>query len=422
MRVAKPALTCGLVFLIVGAARAGAQPAAPCSVLPSADRGANPPVQCTATPTSPTPTQTSTQSPTPTQTQTPTVTRTPSKTRTPVPTITFEPPPTDTPPPTIPPVTPPTVTVPPTATLPPTNTPKPSASATKAPSATATATRAPTSSPTPKPSTSATATPNQTKTSTPAPSQTPTSTPAPPPPSPTPTFTPTVKPPPDPCVMPKDPPGPGANKRWYAIGVTTTDMNKPWFGGSVEWTNQNMWTLPGADQFVDETLWVTVHNAAKCWIETGDGESTDGDTGLPKRAYYWAENKPGPNGYEEYPVNGVPYPPVGQFQRYTIFHQIGGAYVILIGGKMVGVSEQPGETLQVHVGLETTTPVSRVRGAVRFRNFLVHDGWEFVPWPNHTQSVDPPAWWIWNWPTAMNGIPRRFLPRADGVPFQGDNP
>jgi hypothetical protein len=109
-------------------------------------------------------------------------------------------------------------------------------------------------------------------------------------------------------------------------------------------------------------------------------------------------------------VNGVPYPPVGQFQRYTIFHQVGGAYVILIGGVMVGTSDQPGDTLFAHAGLETTSPISRIRGSVRFRNFLVHDGWSFVPWPNRISSTDSPAWWQWSWPTAANGIPMRFRP------------
>jgi len=182
-----------------------------------------------------------------------------------------------------------------------------------------------------------------------------------------------------------------------------------------------MWTLPGADQFVDETLWIGVRNAQKCWIETGDGESTDEETGLPKRAYYWAENKP-VSDYKEYPVDGVPYPPVGQFQRYAIFHQEGGAYMVLIGGQMVGVSDQPGETILAQAGLETTTPVSRVRGAVRFRNFLVHDGWKFVPWPSQKQRVNRPAWWRWNWPTATNGIPMRFAPAQDAIPFHWGEP
>jgi hypothetical protein len=411
MRVARIAPACGLVLLVIGVARAAAQPASPC-IQPALNEGAPAAAQCTATPTSPT------QTPTSTVTQTPTATRTRTKSKTPIPTITFDPPPTDTPPPTLPPITPPTVTMPPTPTMPPTNTAKPSA--TKSPTKSVSPTNSPTNAPSPSPTRTppVTQTPGPSKTSTPTATQTSTPTAAPPPPSPTPTFTPRPKPPPDPCVIPKDPPGPGADKRWYAIGFTTTDIQHAWYGASVEWTNQEMWTLPGVNQFVDETLWIGVRNARKCWIETGDAQGTNEKTGKPERVYYWAENDP-ITGYDEYEVNGVAHPPIGDFQRYTIFHQVGGAYMIIIGGKMVGVSDQPGDTLYAHVGLETTTPMSRIRGPVRFRNFEVHDGWQFVPWPNRRQSTDPPAWWIWNWPTAVNGIPFFFPPFGAPVPFRG---
>jgi hypothetical protein len=209
--------------------------------------------------------------------------------------------------------------------------------------------------------------------------------------------------------MPKDPKG--KEKRWYAIGVTTTTKDKAWFGASVEWTNEQMFVGPGNDQFIDETLWIGTENAQKCWIETGDGDATD-TNGVHTRDYYWAENTK-TTGYDEYEAKGAVRPPLGQFQRYTIFHQVGGAYMILIGGVKVGWSDQGGDTLFAHVGLETTTPASRIKGWVKFRNFLVHDGWDFVPWPNRRSSVDFPAWWRWSWPTATNGIPVPFL-----MPFE----
>jgi hypothetical protein len=222
---------------------------------------------------------------------------------------------------------------------------------------------------------------------------TPTNTPAPPPP------------PPDPCKIKKGPPG--TNKRWYAIAVTTTTKDKAWFGASVEWTYEPMFVGPGLDQFIDETLWVGTENAQKCWIETGDGDGTDAN-GVHTRAYYWAENTK-TTGYDEYAVNGVPYPALGQYQRYTIFHQVGGAYMILIGGIKVGWSDQGGDTLFAHAGLETTTPASRIKGSVKFRNFEVHDGNGFVPWPNHRPDMDFPAWWRDTWPTPSNGIPFPFF-------------
>ncbi len=208
------------------------------------------------------------------------------------------------------------------------------------------------------------------------------------------------------------PPDPGGKKvqRWYAIGVTTTNEQNPWKGASVQWTNNNMYLGTAvAGNFLDETLWIGTNSAQLCWIEVGDTEYTDPDTGQGLRSYYWAENSKA-NGYEEHLLNQPAYPPVGQFQNYAITMEPGMPYNIVIGINVVGNSNQPGDTLFAHAGLETTSANARIAGAVGFRNFLIFDGRAYHPWPNHTQSVDFPAWWQWNWPAAANGIPVPFLP------------
>jgi hypothetical protein len=198
----------------------------------------------------------------------------------------------------------------------------------------------------------------------------------------------------------------------YAIGITETDRDHAWKGASVEWTNQDMWVPPPppVGQFIDETLWVGTTNSNVCWVEVGDSEHYDKNTGISSRNYYWAENSLA-NGYHEFNLKGPAYPAVGAYQTYTIYLDPDrAAYEIVIGITNVGESTQPGDTIYANVGLETTTAQGRIRIPVQFRNFQIYDGRAYWPWPNHTSSVDFPAWWIWNWPNATNGIPIPFLP------------
>jgi hypothetical protein len=169
-----------------------------------------------------------------------------------------------------------------------------------------------------------------------------------------------------------------------------------------------MW-LPPKEDFVDETLWVGSNSSNICWIEVGDSNYNDPASGEQKRNYYWAENSKA-NGYEEHILNQPAYPPVGQYQRYAITQEPNMPYNIVIGITVVGQSNQPGDTLSADVGLETTTPNSRITGAVKFRDFEIFNGRAYLPWPNHAQSIDLPAWWLWNWPTATNGIPIFVFP------------
>src|SRR5262249_22473044 len=163
------------------------------------------------------------------------------------------------------------------------------------------------------------------------------------------------------------------------------------------------------DNFVDETLWIGANDSEICWIEVGDTEYTDPDTGEAKRNYYWAENSKA-NGYQQFMLDQPAYPPVGQFQHYRILRQNGAAgYDIVIGITVVGISWQPGDTTWAHVGLETTSGKARIFPPVRFREFEIFDGRAYHPWPNHTSDADFPAWWQWNWPNAVNGIPFPFF-------------
>jgi hypothetical protein len=163
------------------------------------------------------------------------------------------------------------------------------------------------------------------------------------------------------------------------------------------------------DNFIDETLWVGANDSNICWIEVGDTEYNDPDTGQPNRSYYWAENSKA-NGYQEHMLDQPAYPPVGAYQNYSIILQNGNpAFDIVIGITVVGQSWQPGNTIYAHVGLETTSSKAKIVGAVKFRDFLIFDGRAYHPWPNHKSSVDFPAWWRWNWPTAANGIPIPFF-------------
>jgi hypothetical protein len=171
-----------------------------------------------------------------------------------------------------------------------------------------------------------------------------------------------------------------------------------------------MWVPAQKDEFVDETLWVGANNSKICWIEVGDTEYTDFETGEPHRNYYWAQNSKA-NGYQEYILDQPAYPPVGQFQRYAITQEPNMPYNIVIGISVVGESWQPGDTIYAHVGLETTTASSLIRRPVQFRDFEIFNGRAYVPWPNRTQYVNAPAWWTWTWPTASNGIPVNIVPR-----------
>lgn len=164
------------------------------------------------------------------------------------------------------------------------------------------------------------------------------------------------------------------------------------------------------DNFLDETLWVTTTNADQCWIEVGDSEFTHFQTGKAKRQYYWAENSKA-NGYHDHYLDWPPYVPVGSFQHYQITQEFNQPFTIVIGNTQVGVTNEPGDTYRIDVGLETTYGKARIVGAVSFRNFETFDGRAYHPWPNNpTSSANFPAWWQWNFPTAANGIPIPFLP------------
>jgi hypothetical protein len=168
-----------------------------------------------------------------------------------------------------------------------------------------------------------------------------------------------------------------------------------------------MW-LPWGEDFIDETLWIGTNNSKRCWIEVGDSEYNHPRTGRPKRNYYWAEYSKA-NGYQEHMLDQPAYPAVGAYQTYTIYAAPeGGGYDVAIGNTVVGHSIQPGGTIFVHVGLETTTPMAKIIGVVKFKDFEIYAN-GFQPWPNHKSSADFPAWWQWNWPTAVNGIPFPFF-------------
>lgn len=181
------------------------------------------------------------------------------------------------------------------------------------------------------------------------------------------------------------------------------------------WSNELMWVPQpplGTEAFVDETLWIGTTNSFICWIETGDSDFWD-QQGVRHRQYYWAENSQA-NGYHAFNLNGPAHPDLHQYQYYAIeWHDITNQYFVTIGQSIVAEVQNPaGDTLYVHVGLETTDPRAQVLTPVQFSSFRIFDGkfWNF--WPAHNTSVDPPAWWRWSrvGDTAMNGIPFLILP------------
>jgi hypothetical protein len=367
-------------WVVIPGATLTAAPTVPCAQGPLVI--GDPPIgQCTPTPQPPTPTPT------------------PTRTRTPSPSPTVDPSPSPTR----------TVTVQPSPSLTPTRTGSPTASPTRTTTGSPTTTQTPTrtGSPTGSPTTTQTPTRTGSPTQSPTPTTNPTITP-------TPTFT--AGPPPTQTPTPKDPcekPPPGEKTKRYAIGYTKTTAANPWKGASVVWSNERMWVPQpplGERAFVDETLWIGTESAY-CWIEVGDGDAWD-DEGVHRRRYYWAEQSRA-RGYDETDLDFPIHPEWGRYQYYAIeWHERTQQYFVTIGGQIVAEVKQGGDTLFVHVGLETTDARAQVLTPVKFSGFKVFDGkfWKF--WPTHGRSVDPPAWWRWSriGDTAMNGIPFFILP------------
>jgi hypothetical protein len=182
----------------------------------------------------------------------------------------------------------------------------------------------------------------------------------------------------------------------------------------VVWSNELM-SVPqpplGTDSFVSEVLWVGTTDSFICWIEVGDSDFWD-QQGVRHRQYYWAENSKA-NGYHDFNLNGPQHPDLHQYQYYAIeWHDITSQYFVTIGQSIVAqVQNPPGNTLYVHVGLETTDPRAQVLTPVQFSSFRIFDGRIWNYWPTRGTSADPPAWWRWiNGDSAMNGIPFMILP------------
>jgi hypothetical protein len=191
-------------------------------------------------------------------------------------------------------------------------------------------------------------------------------------------------------------------KRWYAVGRTRTDAAHSFAGASVQWQNEDM-IVPqgGTEAFVNEALWINAQDDPDCWIEVGDFLENNKQN-QNRRTYYWAENNE--VDYFEYPVDNPPHPGVHQFQEYTI-DRLGSEYKISIGGVLVGTSTQHGATQNIEAGLEAND--QRVKtGPTSFRNFMFRPWGDrrWRAWDNRFKTVNDPAYWEWNWPTARNGI------------------
>jgi hypothetical protein len=201
--------------------------------------------------------------------------------------------------------------------------------------------------------------------------------------------------------------------RRYALGYTRTTAKNPWKGASVVWSNEPMWVPQpplGTDSFVSEVLWVGTTSSFICWLEVGDSDFWD-QQGVRHRQYYWAENSQG-NGYHDYLLNGPAHPQPHQYQYYAIeWHDNTNQYLITIGQSIVAEAPRPGDTLYVHVGLETTDPRAQVLTPVQFSSFRIFDGKFWKYWPTRGTSAGPPAWWRWTGAdSAANGIPFFILP------------
>jgi hypothetical protein len=153
-------------------------------------------------------------------------------------------------------------------------------------------------------------------------------------------------------------------------------------------------------------MWVGTQDdeAGDCWVEVGDYKENIGSRRYPElsvRTYYWGENTP--DGYSEHLIY-IRHPGEGAYQEYTIDYA-DGHYQIYVGGYWEGTSDQPGKTLGVDVGLETSDPRS-FAGPTYYQNFKFRpwDDTQWYPWDNRTRYADAPAYWQWRWPEAVNGI------------------